>query len=70
MKSFGIMITWLVIMLIIVDLSAAEIIKPYGEWLCNYCAMGELQVLWEECQGMLFVLIINNLLEKKHLCNT
>ena len=18
-----------------------EIIKPYGEWLCNYCAMGE-----------------------------
>ena len=18
-----------------------EIIKPYGEWLCNFCAMGE-----------------------------
>ena len=21
--------------------SSGEIIKPYGEWLCNYCAMGE-----------------------------
>ena len=21
--------------------AAAEIIKPWREWLCNYCAMGE-----------------------------
>ena len=34
------MITLLVTMLMVHD-STAEIIKPYGEWLCNYCAMGE-----------------------------
>ena len=24
-----------------VSAASAEIIKPFGEWLCNYCAMGE-----------------------------
>ena len=47
-KSSDSMITWFVIMLIIVDLSASEIIKPYGEWLCNYCAMGKYCVQWDE----------------------
>ena len=23
----------------------AEIIKPWGEWLCNYCAMGNNNII-------------------------
>jgi hypothetical protein len=25
----------------LISAASAEIIKPFGEWLCNYCAMGE-----------------------------
>ena len=24
-----------------IDSAKAEIIKPLGEWICNYCAMGK-----------------------------
>ena len=28
----------------ILDTARSEIIKPWKEWLCNYCAMGEWEV--------------------------
>ena len=33
--------TFLLVM-VLGSLTKAEIIKPYKEWLCNYCAMGKL----------------------------
>ena len=31
-----------VLLLLALGGARGEIIKPYGEWLCNYCAMGEI----------------------------
>lgn len=32
------------ILLSLLATARSEIIKPWKEWLCNYCAMGELEV--------------------------
>ena len=29
------------VLLITINIASAEIIKPWKEWLCNYCAMGK-----------------------------
>ena len=33
--------SFLVLFLTLHTFARAEIIKPYGEWLCNYCSMGK-----------------------------
>ena len=40
------------ILLSVLATARSEIIKPWREWLCNYCSMGELEVSTEEqCRG-------------------
>ena len=36
--------TFLVLLVTLHTVARAEIIKPYGEWLCNYCSMGEIEL--------------------------
>ena len=31
----------LLLLFTLINTASAEIIKPWREWLCNYCAMGE-----------------------------
>ena len=37
----GLMGPGLVLLLTFINIANAEIIKPWKEWLCNYCAMGK-----------------------------
>ena len=37
----GVMGPSLVLLLTFINIASAEIIKPWKEWLCNYCAMGK-----------------------------
>ena len=37
----GVMGPSLVLLITCINIASAEIIKPWREWLCNYCAMGE-----------------------------
>ena len=37
----GVMGPSLVLLITFINIASAEIIKPWREWLCNYCAMGE-----------------------------
>ena len=31
------------VLVLVTGVCEAEIIKPYGEWLCNYCALGNCE---------------------------
>merc|ERR1712110_1385416 len=44
----GVMGPSLVLLLTFINIASAEIIKPWKEWLCNYCAMGAPETS-EEC---------------------
>ena len=33
----------ILILLVTIVQVKGPIIKPYGEWLCNYCAMGKIE---------------------------